>query len=101
MVVTAKDAALIKEGVPRFGMWATPDPVPSQAFARDTLAITSGFKDDVSYVIVVETTGPQIVSRGFAGPIQSAGASGTGSQVQFLEHGRLRVIGSPQPLPGN
>ena len=99
MVITADDAALINRGIPKFGGWATPDAVSSQAFARDALAIAPSFKRDVSYVILVETTDAQIVSKGFAGPIGSA--QGTGSQVQFVEYGKLKIVGSPQLLPVN
>jgi hypothetical protein len=98
MVVDAKQAQALENGISKFGMWATPDAVPSQAFARNTLAISSDFKSDVSYVVLVETTDAQIVSRGFAGPV--SGAQGTGAQVQFNEFGKLRVVSPPTPLPG-
>ena len=77
-------------------MWATADVVSSQAFAHDALAITSSMKNDVSYVILVRTTLAQIVSKGFAGAVGNA--KGTGSQVQFLEWGKLEVVGKPQLL---
>jgi hypothetical protein len=98
MVVDAKQAQALENGLSKFGMWATPDAVPSQSFARNTLAISSDFKSDVSYVVRVETTEAQIVSRGFAGPV--GGAQGTGSQVQFAEYGKLRLVDPPKPLPG-
>jgi hypothetical protein len=97
MVVNAEQAANIRRGIPDFGKWATTDSVPSQVFARDGLAIIPAFKADVSFVVQVETTNSQIISRGFAGPV--GGASGTGAQVQFVEYGQLRAIGSPQALP--
>jgi hypothetical protein len=98
MVVSAERAATwVKDGVPPFGMWATTDAVSSQAFARNTLAITSEMKSDVSYLIRVETTEAQIISKGFAGAVGTA--KGTGSQVQFEEWGKLKVVGNPELLP--
>jgi glutaredoxin-related protein len=97
MVVDAAQAANIRRGVPDFGKWATPEPVPSQAFARGNLAIIPEFKADVSFVVIVETTSNQIISRGLAGPVGQA--AGTGAQVQFAEFGQLKIIGKPQPLP--
>jgi hypothetical protein len=72
--------------------------VPNQAFARDALAISSDFKKDISYIMLVETTETQLVNKGIAGSLASA--KGSGTQVQFVEYGKLKVVGSPQPLPG-
>ena len=50
MVVSEGQAQALMAGKPAFGGWATPDAIPSQAFARNDLAILSEFKPDVSFV---------------------------------------------------
>ena len=99
MVVNTRQAERILRNEADFGGWATTNPIPSQAFARNNLAILPEFKADVSFVVQIETTAPQMVNRGFAGPMGSA--QGTCSQVEFLGQRSLRIVGQPQPLPGN
>lgn len=97
MVVSEAQAQALAQGEPWFGGWATPDAVPSQAFARNDLAILPEFKPDVSYVVTVETTAPQTVNAGFAGPLGDLG--GGGSQVEFVGQRNLQLVGQPQSLP--
>jgi hypothetical protein len=44
-------AKAIDAGKPALGSFAPPDPVPSQVFARETLAITPNNKAEVSRVV--------------------------------------------------
>jgi hypothetical protein len=97
MVVSEAQAQALAQGEPWFGGWATPDAVPSQAFARNNLAILPEFKSDVSYVVTVETTAPQTVNAGFAGPLGNA--IGGASQVEFVGQRNLQIVGQLQPLP--
>jgi hypothetical protein len=64
-----------------FGGWATFDNVPSQAYARNDLAITSPMKPDASYVIQVEVTKPANAQIGVVG--EQPGAAGGGNQLHF------------------
>jgi hypothetical protein len=97
MVMADGQANAAANGAPAFGGWATEDTVPSQASARNDMAITPGFKDDVSRLATVETTAPQTVNSGTVGPQGSL--PGGGSQVQFLGQRNLRTVGIPSQLP--
>jgi len=97
MVVSEGQAMALMEGKPAFGGWASPTEIPSQAYARESLAILPEFKADVSYVVTVETTAPQTINKGFAGPLGSA--SGEGAQVEFLGMRSLQLIPPPKGLP--
>ena len=55
------------------------------------------FKNDISRLAQVETTAPQIVNRGFVGPL--GGYSGTAVQVEFLSGKNLKIIGDIRHLP--
>jgi hypothetical protein len=96
MVVSAEQADALNNGGSWFGAWATPDAVTSQAYARDNLSILPEFKSDVSFVVTVETTAPQTVNKGFAGPLD--GTTGGGAQVEFVGTKNLKVVGQAQPL---
>lgn len=97
MVVSEAQAQALAQGESWFGGWATPDAVPSQAFARNDLSILPDFKPDVSYVVTVETTALQTVNAGFAGPLGDT--SGGASQVEFVGQRNLQLVSQPQPLP--
>ena len=97
MVVTEGQAQALMAGRPKFGGWATTDGIPSQAFARDDLAIIPSFKDDVSFAVRVETTAEQTINRGLVGPLE--GASGGANQVEFVGSRNLKLVGDPQALP--
>lgn len=99
MVVSEEQAQALMEGKTWFGGWATPNKVPSQAFARNNLSILPEFKPDVSYVVTVETTAPQAINSGVAGPLGSF--SGGEAQVQFLGVKNLQLVGQPKLLPKN
>jgi hypothetical protein len=73
---------LVEEGKPAFGSWVTFDDVPNQAYARNQLAITSGMKSDVSYVVELELTQPVNAKIGVVGGQGSA--VGGGNQVHLL-----------------
>lgn len=64
-----------------FGGWGTLDDVSNQAYARNSLAITSDMKKDVSYVIQVEVTQPVNAQIGIVG--SQDGATGGGNQLHF------------------
>ena len=96
MVVSEAQAQALIEGKSRFGGWATPDVIPDQAFARNNLSILPEFKPDVSFVVRVETTAPQMLNSGFAGPL--GGYNGTAAQVEFLGAKNLRLFSNPVPL---
>jgi hypothetical protein len=83
MVVSLDDYAKLQAGESRFGGWATFDNVPNQAYARNQLAITEGFKKDVGYVIEVEITKPIQAQVGVVGS-QGGTAGGGGNQLNFL-----------------
>lgn len=97
MVVAKGQAEAIMQGKPAFGGFATQDPIPSQAYARDKLVILDRFKSDVSQVITVETTAPQKVYSGITGPLEDYG--GGVRQVQFVDGKSLKVVGAPSDLP--
>jgi len=97
MVVSEGQAQALMEGKPAFGGFATPENIPSQAFARDKLVILEEFKPDVSYAITVETTAVQKLNSGFTGPLGSY--RGGVRQVEFLDQRSLKMIGQPKPLP--
>lgn len=97
MVVSEGQAQALMAGKPAFGAWATPDAIPSQAFARSDLAILPEFKPDVSFVAQIETTMPQTLNRGVVGPLGDY--AGGANQVEFLGARNLRLVGHPQPLP--
>lgn len=64
------------------GNWATFDEIPSQAFARNNLAITNEFKKDVGYVVELEIVKPLNAQIGVVGP-QGAATDGA-NQLNFL-----------------
>jgi hypothetical protein len=97
MVVSEGQAQALMDGKPAFGAWATPGQIPSQAFARNQLAILPEFKPDVSYMVTVETTAQQTVNSGVVGAMD--GFPGGASQVQFLGGKALKLVGAPVPLP--
>lgn len=97
MVVSEGQAQALMDGKPAFGAWATPSAIPSQAFARNQLAILPEFKPDVSYMVTVETTAAQTVNSGITGAMDNL--PGGASQVQFLGGKALKLVGSPVPLP--
>jgi hypothetical protein len=101
MVVSAVQLSNIQKGNPWFGGWATPDKIPSQAFARNRLAILPDFKADVSYVIEVETTAPQTVNRGIVGAMKTSSGeyAGGANQVEFVGERNLKFAGGSQSLP--
>ncbi len=97
MVINAGQKQAIEEGKAAFGAFATPETVTSQAFARDKLVILPRFKDDVSYVVTLETTAPQLVHRGMTGPLE--GYAGGVQQVKFLGQRNLQAVGEARLLP--
>jgi hypothetical protein len=64
------------------GNWASFDNVPNQAFARNNLAITKGFKEDVGYVVELEITKPVNAQIGVVG--SQGAATGGANQLNFL-----------------
>jgi len=86
MVVDERAYAAIEKGETdrAFGGWATFDNVPSQAYARNQLAITTAMKDNVEYVIEVEIIKPINALVGVVGPQGSA--NGGGNQLHFILH---------------
>jgi hypothetical protein len=84
MVVDAETLAKIKAGDTgrAFGGWATFDDVPSQAYARDQLAITPSMKGDVGYVVELKIKQPINAQVGVVGA--QDGAAGGGNQLHFL-----------------
>lgn len=64
------------------GQWATFDQVPTQAFARNNLALTPSMKADVSYVVELRVTKPVNAQVGIVGA--QAGATGGASQLNFM-----------------
>ena len=97
MVISEAQAQALARGESWFGGWATPDAVTSQAYARNNLSILPEFKPDVSYVVTVKTTAPQIVNSGLAGPLGVA--TGGSAQVEFVGTKNLQLVGLPQRLP--
>ncbi len=96
MVVSQDQAAQLEQGQPAYGGWASGDPVGSQTYARNGLAIQPAYKDDVSMVAQVQTTEPQTINSGTVGP--QGDLPGNGSQVQFVNGRNLQLVGSPQPV---
>jgi hypothetical protein len=100
-------AKAIDAGKPSLGAFATPDPIPSQIFARETLAITPNMKPDVSRVVQVATTGkPMAQIEGKIAPQEPVGLyPGNGNQVFFdYPSGSVRTeyvkpLGPTQALP--
>lgn len=90
------------------GNWATFDDVAAQVQARQNLAITSGFKSDVKYVIEYEVVKPVDANIGFVGA-QTTSTGGTlrggGTQMEFdwskvgNRADYLRIVGQPKALP--
>lgn len=104
MVVSADTYSKMLEGDTSrlFGGWGTFDDIPSQAYVRNELAITSQMKSDVSYVIKVEVTQPVNAKIGIVG--DQPGAGGGGNQLHFNlppeQRGRvLEVIGAERLNP--
>ena len=83
MIVNPEDVPDIMDGANRFGAWAATDPIPSQQYARDKLALLPQFKKDVSTVITVVTTAPMVVNRGTVGAM-----SKLNPQTGQMESGR-------------
>jgi hypothetical protein len=97
---TAYDA--ITQGEMNFvGNWATFDDIPSQAFARNELAITSEFKKDVGYVVELEVKKPLNAQIGIVG--QQGSAIGGANQISFMfpkyEGGQYFKLLSERELP--
>ena len=63
------------------GQWATLEPVPDQAFARNALAISTAFKGDVGFVVELEIVKPTAAQVGLVGPLGAA--PGGALQVRF------------------
>ncbi len=97
MVVSEAQAQALARSESWFGNWATSDAVTSQAYARNNLSILPEFKPDVSYVICVKTTAPQILNRGLTGALGKA--AGGGAQVEFLGKKNLQAVGQARRLP--
>lgn len=97
MVVSEGQADALMRGKPAFRAWVTPDDVTSQTFARDSLAILPQFKPDVSYVVTVEVTEPQLVNVGTVGPMENL--PGGANQVEFLFQKNVKLVGTPTKLP--
>ena len=89
------------------GRWATFERVPSQRYARERLAITPDFKDDVGAVVVFELREPLRARVGIVGrqPVSGRRVPGGGTQVHFydLERGELarfaHVLAGGKGLP--
>jgi hypothetical protein len=90
MVVSEGQAQELLEGKLAFGGWATTSSVPSQLYARDKLAILPEFKPDISGIATIETTAPQKLNSGLAGPLGIA--NGGAEQVEFLGSRNLKVV---------
>jgi hypothetical protein len=87
MVVDKAAYDAIKDGNLNFvGNWATFDNIPSQAFARNNLAITNEFKKDVGYVVELEIVKPVNAQIGVVG--SQGAAPGGANQLNFLFHPR-------------
>lgn len=110
MVVNPEDLPDLMRGSNRFGAWAATDPVPTQKYARDKLALLPQYKASVSTVIMAETTAPMVVHRGTVGAMhkrnpktgEMEGGSGKAGQVQIIGlrgQSPLRMVGSPIILP--
>jgi hypothetical protein len=97
MVVSEGQAKALLRGKPAFGGFATSENITTQAFARDKLVILDQFKDDVSRVVTVETTGWQKLNRGLTGPLENYG--GGVNQVEFLNGKKLKLVNMPRILP--
>lgn len=83
MVVDEKAFDILTRGDMSYvGNWATFDKVPSQAFARNNLAITEAFKKDVGYVVELEVIKPVNAQIGVVGP--QGAALGGANQLNFL-----------------
>lgn len=63
------------------GQWATLEQVPDQAFARNALAISTAFKNDVGFVVELEIVKPTAAQVGLVGPLGAA--AGGALQVKF------------------
>jgi hypothetical protein len=81
IAATERDRDISRESSD-YGRFATFDDVPNQAFARNELAITSGMKSDVNYVIEVEVIQPFSAQIGIVGP--QGQAVGGASQLYFV-----------------
>lgn len=82
IAVENAQAQNLAEGGTWFGDFASQDPIPSQSYAENNLAIkVPEWKPDISQVATVQTTGPQLVRTGIAGPVDNL--PGGASQVQF------------------
>ena len=81
------------------------DQVPSQAYARNQLAITSEFKRDVGYVVELQITRPISAQIGYVGTQTAGQVGGGGNQLNFLITGGERastfqyIKGSGKVLP--
>jgi filamentous hemagglutinin family protein len=74
---------IMQEGKMNFvGNWASFDNIPSQAFARNNLAITKEFKTDVGYLVELEVVKPVNAQIGVVGA--QGAASGGANQLNFL-----------------
>lgn len=74
--------ALLTGDMNYVGQWATFDQVPTQAFARNNLALTPSMKTDVSDVVELWVTKPVNAQVGIVGA--QAGATGGASQLNFM-----------------
>jgi hypothetical protein len=107
LVSDTGQAQAIDAGKPAFGGFSTPDLVPSQTYARDTLAITPAMKPDVSKFVPIETTGrPIVLIEGKIAPQEPVAIhSGNGNQIFYdypagSNRGEyLRSTGPTQSLP--
>jgi hypothetical protein len=90
-------------GQVRPGGWATFDRIPDVDYVRNELAVTPGFKEEISHVqkfLIPEGVQIQV---GTVGPQTWSGItySGGGNQVQILNYAdrnRLIPIGEPRPI---
>jgi filamentous hemagglutinin len=106
---TTGQAQALDAGKPAIGAFATPDPIPSQIYARETLAITPSMKPDVSKVVQLETTGKPVVQiQGKVAPQEPIGTyPGNGNQVFYdYPSGSIRTeyvkpLGPTQSLPAH
>jgi filamentous hemagglutinin len=107
MVVSAGQAQALDTGKPAVGAFATPDLIPSQSYARETLAITPNMKQDVSNVVQLVTTGkPTVQIQGKVAPQEPVGVyPGNGNQVFYdypagsVRTDYVKPLGPTQPLP--
>ena len=107
MVVSAGQAEAIAAGKPAFGAFATTDPIPSQQFARESLAITPDMKPDVSMVQPVVTGNRSVVTlEGKIAPQNPAAQYPGGGNQIFYDYPAdvprsvvLKPAGEAQQLP--